>query len=58
MWDFLEKKCLAICTGHTDVIWSVKSSPDGRYFCTTGGDGTTRIWDLKKILSTEPVKQP
>ena len=30
--------------GHTGEVWSVGSSPDGRYLATAGGDMTLRIW--------------
>ena len=34
---------LAICTGHTDVVWSVAWSPDGSRVASAG-DKTVRLW--------------
>ncbi len=33
--------------GHTGIVWSVAPSPDMRYFLSSGGDQTLRIWDLE-----------
>jgi WD40 repeat protein len=33
--------------GHSDAIWAIASSPDGRYLATASFDGTARIWDAR-----------
>ena len=32
--------------GHTDVVWGVAFSPDGKYLGTGSKDKTARLWDL------------
>lgn len=43
-------------TGHTDVVYGVDYSPDGRYLASGGQDGKVLIWDLERNKSLPPLK--
>lgn len=46
-------------TGHTDTVWTVAFSPDGRLLATSSGDGTVRLWDpLTGQLLDQPLTAP
>src|SRR5262249_43242926 len=32
--------------GHTDLIWSLSFSPDGRTLATASWDGTVKLWEV------------
>ncbi|MBN2449284.1 MAG: hypothetical protein JXR77_02780, partial [Lentisphaeria bacterium] len=42
----LRPRCLRMLVGHSDEVWSVSVSPDGRRAVSGSRDGTLRLWDL------------
>lgn len=55
VWD---RRCLnakgkpaGILMGHLEGITYIDSRGDGRYFISNGKDQTTKLWDIRKMLS-------
>jgi WD40 repeat protein len=46
IWDAITGKQLMMMEGHTDFVYGVAFSPDGKYLLTGSFDGTARLWDL------------
>ena len=50
LFDFFSGDLVAQVTGHSELITSVRFSPDGRYLLSVGGDGCIMIWSLAEPL--------
>ena len=50
LFDFFSGKLLAQVSGHSEIITSVRFSPNGRYLLSVGGDGCIMKWSLGEHL--------
>lgn len=48
VWDRVTGAGVALLTGHTNTIDSVRWSPDGQHLLTASWDGTIRLWDVRR----------
>ncbi len=46
LWHVWSRRLLHTFQGHTDMVWSIAFSPDGKALAS-GGDQTVRLWEVK-----------
>lgn len=47
LWDSFSGKRLGTLTGHKQVIWSLRFSPDGQTLVSSSGGGSLRFWNIE-----------
>jgi glucose repression regulatory protein TUP1 len=51
LWDAVTGEELVRLPGHSDYVYSLAFSPDGKTLVSSSGDTTLRLWD------TEPLRE-
>ncbi len=46
IWNLANSQKIKDCIGHKDWVINVSVSPNGKYFASSGADGTVRIWRM------------
>lgn len=49
VFDVSDAKELARLSRHTELVFTIAASSDGRYLATSGEDGRVCLWDAKKL---------
>lgn len=47
VWDVASEENIAILEGHSDIVWGVAFSPDGKMLASVSSDRTARIWNWR-----------
>ena len=57
LFDFASGRLVALLKGHTDVVFGLAFSPDGRRLISGSADSTAILWDVETRKATHRLKQ-
>ena len=57
IWDIKSGKTLHRLSGHKDIVWDARYSPDEHRIVTASEDGTARVWDVTTEREVLPPLQ-
>jgi WD40 repeat protein len=58
IWDVMLGREIASFTAHTDEIYSLQYSPNGRYLVSSSEDSTIKIWNAYDYSLIKTIKRP
>ena len=57
LWDVTTGELKETLTGHSNLVFSVSFSSDGKTLASASADGTVLLWDMESIIKrTDLVK--
>lgn len=54
--DYEQRTTFAVLKGHTDAVYSLAFSPDGKTLASAGVEGTVQLWDTETARSRNTLK--
>jgi len=57
VWDASTQKCLKTLRGHTQGVWCLEYSPDGKTLLSASPDSTCKLWDVKSGKVSAELKK-
>ena len=57
LWDAATGEELVRLPGHSDYVYSLAFSPDGKTLVSSSGDTTLRLWDTEPLRERSRVRR-